>query len=296
MGNKSSKDNIDAGIPLLSDKEMQFFRELIYEECGIELKDAKRSMMSSRLYKRLKKLGLSSYQEYYDYIHSATDSIMEIISMIDVITTNKTDFFREPAHFEFLKQKVLPEMTQSPEFKKDKILNFWSAGCSSGQEPYTLAMVLDQFFSGNTGSYKILATDIAHSVLSEAKRAVYSKEIIDPIPGLYKNKYLMTGKGKRKGQYRVVPELRQKVIFGRLNFMDDNYGISTMMDVVFCRNVIIYFDWQTKVEVITKLYRQLRPGGYLFVGHSETLNGVNLPLNRMIPTVFQKPKNDDNAI
>ena len=292
MGKKNLKDNIDIGIPLLSDKEMQFFRELIYEECGIELKDAKRSMMSSRLYKRLRKLGLSSYQEYYDRINNATGSVNEIISMVDVITTNKTDFFREPAHFEFLKQKVLPEMTQSIQFKKDKILNFWSAGCSSGQEPYTLAMVLDQFMSCNNGSYQILATDIAHSVLAEAKRAVYSKEIIDPIPGLYKNKYLLTGKGKRKGQFRVVPELRKKVLFGRLNFMDDDFGISSMMDVIFCRNVIIYFDWQTKVDVITKLYRQLRPGGYLFVGHSETLNGVNLPFNRMIPTVFQKPDID----
>ena len=294
MSGSNPINSKEIGIPLLSDKEMQYFRELIYEECGIELKDAKRSMMSSRLYKRLRKLGLSSYQEYYDHINSAGDNLNEIISMIDVITTNKTDFFREPAHFEFLKQKVLPEMTSLPRFKKDKTINFWSAGCSSGQEPYTLAMVLEDYFSGKEGKYQILATDIAHSVLAEAKRAVYIKEIIDPIPGLYKSKFLQTGKGKQKGRYRVVPELRKKILFGRLNFMDDDFGISTMMDVIFCRNVIIYFDWKTKVNVITKLYNQLRPGGYLFVGHSETLNGVNLPLNRMIPTVFQKPAEADN--
>ena len=289
MLKNKSQGNSDIGIPLLSDKELQYFRELIYEECGIELKEAKRSMMSSRLYKRLRKLGLSSYQEYYDYINDATGGLNEIISMIDVITTNKTDFFREPAHFEFLKEKVLPEITSSPDFQKNKIFNVWSAGCSSGQEPYTLAMVLDYYFNHTPGTYQILATDIAHSVLAEAKRAIYTKEIIDPIPSIYKGKYLMTGKGKRKGQFRVSPELRKKVLFGRLNFMDKDFGISTMMDVVFCRNVIIYFDWQTKVEVITKLYNQLKPGGYLFVGHSETLNGVDLPINRMIPTVFQKP-------
>lgn len=288
MAVDNTNSNHHIGMPLLSDKEMELFRELIYEECGIELKDAKRSMMSSRLYKRVRLLGLESFQDYYHHLQNAKDDIDEIVSLINVITTNKTDFFREPAHFEILRTKILPELVSSPEFKKSGTINCWSAGCSSGQEPYTLAMVLDDFFSNRDGKFSIIATDISTKVLLEARNAVYTREVVTPIPGMYKNKYLMTGQGKYQGMYRIRPELRNKIKFGRLNFMDDDYNIDTTMDLVFCRNVIIYFDWQTKIDVITKLYNQLRPGGYLFVGHSETLNGVNLPLEKVIPTVFRK--------
>ncbi len=282
------KNNTHHTMPILSDKELDIFRDLIYEECGIQLKDEKRSMMSSRLFKRVRALGLDSFQDYYNHLQDTKDDINEIIALIDVITTNKTDFFREPAHFEILRSSILPELTSAPEFKKSNTLNCWSAGCSSGQEPYTLAMVFDDFFANITGSYSIIATDISKKVLAEARNAVYSRDIVAPIPGAYKNKYLLTGKGKYSGMFRVIPELRKKIRFGRLNFMDNDYGIGIDMDIVFCRNVIIYFDWQTKIDVITKLYNQLRPGGYLFVGHSETLNGVNLPLQKVIPTVFKK--------
>lgn len=275
-------------MPLLSDKELDLFKELIYEECGIHLKDEKRSMMSSRLFKRVRALGLESFQEYYDHLQEATNSITEIVSLIDVITTNKTDFFREPIHFDLLRQTILPEMINRPEFKKEKKLKFWSAGCSSGQEPYTLAMVLDDFLDRYDASFSILATDISTKVLLEARKAVYTRDVVLPVPGMYKSKYLLTGSGKAKGLFRVKPELREKITFGRLNFMDEDYGIDMTMDAVFCRNVIIYFDWKTKTEVITKLYNQIRPGGYLFVGHSETLNGVDLPLKKIVPTVFQK--------
>ena len=288
MLEKKSGTKLAHSIPMLSDHEMEIFRDLIYEECGIQLKEAKRSMMSSRLFKRLRALGMDSYQDYYDHLHNAENSINEIVSLINVITTNKTDFFREPIHFDLLKNTVLPQLLSDPAFSKKRKVDFWSAGCSSGQEPYTLAMVLKEYFNDHSGDFSILATDISSKVLMEAKKAVYTKDVVIPIPGLYKNKYLMTGTGKCSGLFRVKPELRNKIRFGRLNFMDDNYGIDTEMDVVFCRNVIIYFDWQTKIDVITKLFKQLRVGGYLFVGHSETLNGVNLPLKKVIPTVFQK--------
>ncbi len=287
---KTSENAREIGIPLLSDKEMDIFRELIYEECGIDLKESKRSMMSSRLYKRLRTLGLENFQDYYNYIASAKDRIQEIISMIDVITTNKTDFFRESNHFDLFVNQALPRLTAAERFQKQDRLHFWSAGCSSGEEPYTLAMILDDYFQNRRGSYSILATDISTRVLMAAKRAVYPEETIAPVPAHFRKKYMMQGKGDRKGQYRIVPELRKKVVMGRLNFMDEDFGIKTLMDAIFCRNVIIYFDWQTKVRLIKKLYRQLHPGGYLFVGHSETLNSVDLTFERLAPTVFRKPE------
>ncbi len=281
----SSYDNL---IPLLTDSELSTFIDLIYDECGIHLKPEKRSMLSARLGKRLKALGLQSFQDYLRYLDDANLRIRELVSLVDAVTTNKTDFFREDNHFAFLTQKALPDIVKTRHFQKDGHLQFWSAGCSTGEEPYTLAMVLEDFFSQRPGDYSILATDIAIKVLKKARQAVYPEALIAPIPKPFRKKYLMAGKGHQLGHYRVVPELRKKITFGRLNFMDPDYNLGMKMDAIFCRNVIIYFDYVTKSKVIKKLYHYLKPGGYLFVGHSETLSGIDVDLERIVPTIFRK--------
>lgn len=289
MTDNPVQETPELGIPMLSDAELEAFRELIYEECGIHLKESKRSMMSARLFKRLRALGLESFSDYHAHVSRAGDRLKEIASMIDVITTNKTDFFREPNHFDFLVEQALPALEKLPRFARHRKVNVWSAGCSTGEEPYTLAMVLAEYFHQRDGDFAILATDISTRVLAAARAAVYAQELLAPVPAPLKRKYVMQGRGARAGQCRIVPELRKKVTLGRLNFMEEDYGFEAAQDVIFCRNVIIYFDWETKVNVIRKLAASLAPGGYLFVGHSETLNGVDVDLRRIIPTVFRKP-------
>ena len=275
----------------LSDNEFRRFSDFIYQQAGISLPRAKRTMLSVRLNKRLKALGIPTYREYFDYVTSRRGRKEELVQMINVVSTNKTDFFREEKHFNFLSSEVLPKLCSGGGVASDRNLNVWSAGCSSGEEPYTLAMVLEDFFEKKkAGSYTVLATDISTRVLSIAEKAVYPDEVIKPVPQKLKQKYLMRGKGKQAGYVRVVPELRKPVTFKRLNLIEGrNFGMKKMMDVIFCRNVIIYFDRPTQIRLFEKFYHQLTPGGYLFIGHSETLHGIN---DRFVPVsvaVYMKP-------
>lgn len=204
--------------------------------------------------------------------------------MIDQVTTNKTDFFREPAHFDYLTSKVLPELTRS----KKRVM-IWSAGCSSGEEPYTLAMVLNEYRDGyQSPDFLILATDISTRVLEKAKLAVYEHERVVPIPPALQKKYLLRSKDKTKNIYRVVFGLRKQVQFRKLNFMNEDFGFREKMDIIFCRNVIIYFDKPTQERLLNKLCEHLSPDGYIFVGHSETLFGMNVPLVQVAPTIYRR--------
>jgi chemotaxis protein methyltransferase CheR len=199
--------------------------------------------------------------------------------MINQVTTNKTDFFREPAHFDYLRCKVLPELSRTR-----SAIAAWSAGCSSGEEPYTLGMVLKEFGC----NFTILGTDISTKVLDKAKLAVYDEERIDPISPELKKKYLLASKDRIKRLYRIVPELREHVKFRRLNFMDGDFGFREPLDIIFCRNVIIYFDKPTQERLLNKFYHCLAPDGYLFMGHSETLFGMDVPLIQAAPTIYRK--------
>jgi len=274
--------------PTLSDRDFNRFSAFIYEACGIKLPPIKKTMLAARLQKRLRQLHLNSFPAYLDYVLSPDGQVAELSHMIDVVSTNKTDFFREAKHFEVLTSLVLPDYVQRMAHSPHKTLRVWSAGCSSGEEPYTLAMVLEDFFSRYPGlDYAVLATDICTEVLTTAEEAVYTDEVVAPVSPVLRNKYLMKGKGAHKGFHRVVPELRRKVTFARLNFMERDFGIEQKMDIIFCRNVIIYFDRKTQCALFEKFYRQLSPKGYLFTGHSETLEGIGDRMERIVAAVYR---------
>ena len=272
-------------------KEFEQFSTLIYDEVGIKMPPAKKTMLEARLQKRLKALGMHSFQEYADFIFSPVGREQEIIHLIDVVTTNKTDFFREPQHFDFLVREALPTLQQQYGVGESPLRPFkiWSAGCSTGEEPYTMAMVLSEYAAANPGfKFSILASDICTQVIQKASSAVYTEDRIDTIPLAMKKKYLLRSKDRSKGLVRIAPELRSCVQFKRVNFMDDHFGIEEHQDAIFCRNVVIYFDKPTQSELMRKFHRQLTPGGYLFIGHSETLNGLGVPFTQVANTVYRK--------
>ena len=274
---------------VLKDREFNRFSTFIYEEVGIKMPLAKKTMLEARLQKRLKALGIGSFEAYADYVFSAEGQREELVHLIDVVTTNKTDFFREPAHFEYLVKTAIPSLMDDREAGFRSPLKVWSAGCSTGEEPYTLAMVLSEFGEAHPGfRSSILATDISTVVLSKSRNAIYAEDRVDPIPLPLKKKYLLKSRDKSKGLVRIVPHLRSMVQFRRLNFMED-FSLPEQLDVIFCRNVIIYFDKPTQERLLNRFWRQLVRGGYLFLGHSETLNGLNVPLLPVASTVYRKP-------
>lgn len=262
----------------------------IFNICGINLPEVKKILIEGRIRKRMIQLRIDTYSDYINYLFSIKGMEEEIIPLIDVITTNKTDFFRENQHFDYLTNSVLPEIIQNYEGNwKNKIFQFWSAGCSTGEEPYTMAIVLSEFQNKNPGfQFEIYASDISTDVLTKASLGIFDLEKIDVIPEQLKKKYLLRSKDPDKKVFRIVPELRNKVHFSRLNFMDDYYDIPENLNIIFCRNVIIYFDRQTQEKVLTNLSRKLIKGGYLFIGHSETIMGMNIPLVRVASTIYQK--------
>ncbi|MEW6669070.1 MAG: protein-glutamate O-methyltransferase [Thermodesulfobacteriota bacterium] len=273
----------------MSHKTFSRLAAFIHSELGIKMPDMKRPMLQGRLQKRLRHLGIASFDDYAEYFFSPEGMKREVPHLIDAVTTNKTDFFREPRHYDILVRVVLPCMVESRSMGVPRRLNVWSAACSTGEEPYTLAMVLSEFGERIPGfRFCILATDISSKVLEEAMRGIYEEERIEPVPPVMRKKYLLRGKGDNKGLVRIVPELRSLVRFQRLNLMDKDYGIRDPMDIVFCRNVIIYFDRPTQSKVLNSLVGHLKPGGYLFMGHSETLNGLEVPLVPIALTVYRK--------
>ncbi len=278
-----------SGMPSISNKEFEILGKFIYEQCGIKMPSSKKTMLEGRLQKRLRQLGIKSFSAYYDYVTSSHGRENELVQMINVVTTNKTDFFREPMHFKYLVDTVLPALSERYGCGVTKPLWIWSAGCSSGEEPYTLAMVLSDYSEACRGfKYSILGTDISMKVLEEARRAVYSEEKAVQIPPATKKKYLMVAKDRSKRLVRIVPELRRLVKFRWLNFMERDFGMREPMDIIFCRNVIIYFDRATQEQLINRFCKHLISGGYIFLGHSETLHGLNVPLTQVAPTVYIK--------
>jgi chemotaxis protein methyltransferase CheR len=273
----------------ISAKDFDRFSRLIYSECGIKMPPHKRSMLEARMRKRLRALDFTSYEQYSDYFFNLADHSQELVQLIDEVTTNKTDFFREPAHFDFLTRVALPQLIDSHGAGIDRPLRLWSAGCSSGEEPYTLAMVLSEFAEQCPGfRFDILGTDISTKVLDKARLAIYRSERIEPVPLPLRKKYLLRSKNPEQNQVRIIPELRQKVNFHRLNFMGEDFGIDRSMDIIFCRNVIIYFDRPTQQRLLQRFCKVQQSGQFLFMGHSETLSGMDLPLKQMAPAVYRR--------
>ncbi|MFZ5452547.1 MAG: CheR family methyltransferase [Thermodesulfobacteriota bacterium] len=262
----------------------------INNRCGIKLPPAKKTMLEGRLRKRLRSLGLNNFAEYCEYLFNLGGLEEECVHMVDMVTTNKTDFFRESQHFHFLTQKALPALTQELGWGSPRNrLKVWSAGCATGEEPYTLAMFLSEFASASAGfNFSILATDISTRALAKARLAIYEHDAIEPVPLPWRKKYLLRSKDREKGLVRIAPELRALVNFHSLNFMDEEYDIREPQSLIFCRNVLIYFERPTQLAVLQRLCRHLRHGGYLFIGHSETLHGLDLPLAQSAPTIYRK--------
>ena len=273
----------------MSPKEFDRLSEFIIEHCGIKMPPAKKIMLESRLQKRLRSLGMVSFREYCEFLFKSPEGNGEFVHMIDAVTTNKTDFFREPVHFQFLMETALPEFQAESAVGNRKKFIVWSAGCSSGEEPYTLAMVLNEYASQHPDfQHSSLATDRSTRVLEKARAGIYDQHLVEGVPYSLKQKYFLRSKDREKKLVRVVPELRSCVSFQRVNLMDEHLIIPEKADALFCRNVIIYFERATQCELLSRLCRCLKTGGYLFVGHSETVHGFDLPLVRIASTIYRK--------
>ncbi|MGV8951891.1 MAG: CheR family methyltransferase [Cypionkella sp.] len=263
---------------------------LIGGEVGIKLPPAKRLMVEGRLRKRLRALELPSFAAYCDYLFKHNGLAAERPFLIDAVTTNKTDFFREPEHFEVLEQRLVPDLLALRKGERQPLLKIWSAASSTGAEAYTLAMVLaDLAGQRRDFRFSILGTDISTSVLAQGQRAVYPAEMISPVPQDKQSRYLMFArKSASRSEVRIVPELRRLVRFARLNLMDPAYPFDTDVDVILLRNVLIYFEKADQEKVIRRLTEHLRPGGYLLLGHSESMIGTGITMRQIAPAVFQK--------
>lgn len=267
----------------LRDREFGFFREVIYRECGIKLTEMKKALMQARLMKRLRELNMRDYSEYRDYVIENYSS--EIVNLINCITTNKTDFFRESNHFDFMHNVVLPEFEKLGK----KSLRIWSAGCSTGEEPYTIAITLFEYFRDRRmPDIKILATDIDTQVIEKGRNGVYKADIIDVIEPEIAKRYFLKGKGDNEGFFRIKEFVRDIVYFRRLNLLDETFPMKRMFDIILCRNVIIYFDRESQKKLFANFYRHLHDDGYLFVGHSETLTGITDKFNFVKNTIYKK--------
>jgi len=271
----------------LSEKDFQAFSKYIFTEYGIKMPPVKRIMLQGRLLKRIRELKMNSYTEYKEYFFSKEGQERELLNFLNVVTTNKTDFYREPVHFAFLRDHVLPGFAESTGFSRP--FKVWSAGSSSGEEGYTIAIALNEFKLANPRfRYEILGTDISSQMLQTAARGVYKESKIDMVPIDLKRRYFLRSKDRVNPTVRVVPELQANLKLRYLNLMDSVYDISETFDVIFCRNVLIYFDRITQEKVINRLCRHLSSDGYFFIGHSESLSGMDVPLEHVKPTIFKR--------
>ncbi|HWU81672.1 MAG TPA: CheR family methyltransferase [Caulobacter sp.] len=269
----------------LSARNFQRLSTFIQDYSGIKMPANKRTMLEGRLRRRMRATRINDVNAYCHYLFEENGLDGEAIHLIDAVTTNKTEFFREPAHFEFLATKGLPALAAKGKHE----IKIWSSACSTGAEPYTIAMVLDEFCEKHRGvDYSILCTDICTEVLDQAVAGRFSEQMIEPVSMARRQRYLMRARDAGRNEVRVKPHLRAKLAFARLNLMDDAYPIETDVDIIFCRNILIYFDKPTQAKVLTRLCNHLAPGGYLLLGHSESIVGIDLPVVQIANTVFQK--------
>lgn len=276
-------------LATLNTEQFRRLSRYIETEVGIKMPPAKRSMLESRLQKRLRLLSIDDFESYLEFVFSGHND--EIVHMIDAVTTNKTDFFREPEHFELLQHHILPDRIEHDGWGIDRPLYVWSSACSTGEEPYTLAIVLKEVQRQYTRfRFKILATDISTRVLEHAARGVYAEDRIRPIPLELRKRYFLRSKNANEETVRVRSELRRVVHFHRLNLMDETYPLQDTYNVIFCRNVLIYFERERQIALLNRLHHHLVAGGYLLLGHSESLAGAELPVYSVAPTVYRKPE------
>lgn len=271
----------------LSQRDFEKVALYVKGHAGIRLPPVKKAMVEGRLRRRVRALGFPDFHSYCAFVFEENGLSSEGDFIIDAITTNKTDFFREPDHFRFLSTVALPELAHGERIGFTEPLQVWSAAASIGAEAYSLAMVAADFGLQHRGfRFSILATDICSEVLEKAVVAIYPEDIIAPIPPAMRQRYLLRSRDRSRAEVRIVPELRQRVQFARQNLNDPVYAVPKTMHVVFCRNVLIYFDKAMQEAVLSRICDCLLPGGYLFIGHSETIAGLSLPLRQVAPTIF----------
>jgi len=274
---------MDTNLP---DRLFQQFSQLVYDQCGINLHDGKKALLQARLNKRLRLTGIESYAEYYKIITSSKHP-HEFINFLDSVSTNLTFFFRESQHFDFL-DSVLPELLSRKQKDGATKLRAWSAGCSTGEEPYTLGMcILAHIPDPQRWDFKILATDISTRTLEIAGSGVYSEDKVQKVPPAMRQAHFKRTLENGRGEYEVAPHLKRVITFRRLN-LKESFPFKGLFDFIFCRNVMIYFDKKTQEELVNKMAGFLAPGGYLFVGHSESLTGLAHKLTYVRPAIYRK--------
>jgi len=274
----------------ISDREFRQFQEMVHREAGIWLSAAKVPLLTGRLARRLRHHGLKSFKEYYALV---AESPEERIQMLDAISTNETHFFREPKHFELLRSTIFPQWLRDADAgRRSRRIRVLSAGCSTGQEPYSLAMILLDHFPPAAGwQIEIIASDLSTRVLEIARRGVWPAEKIAGIPPEYLKAFMLKGFGEQAGKVKAGREIRSLIQFSRVNLNEPAYPFSGRFHLVFCRNVLIYFDQRGREQVVRRLASYLSPQGYLFVGHAEVLHRMNDVLSTFIPTVYRLAQN-----
>lgn len=274
----------------ISDELFLKVGKMITERYGIKMPLEKKIMFQSRLQRRLHELNIDSFDEYAAKLFNDDNEIAEINLLADFISTNKTEFFREIEHFRFLETYVFPECIKNRLSNQFTQLKLWSAGCSSGQEAYSIGIQLEEFMRTEKvrSDYSILATDISGRMLRVAKQAVYPMSQVAEIPVELKHRYFLKSKNTKEPKVRVINEIREKVTVAHMNLMDGRYPFEMQFDVVFLRNTLIYFEPKVQFKVLTKVLDCLKTGGYLFIGHSESLINLNLPIQSVAPSVYIK--------
>ena len=274
-----------AGGATIGDREFRRVQALVHREAGISLSDAKKALVSGRLARRLRELALA----WPSYLELVQSDPAELVRMLDCITTNETHFFREPRHFDLLEREVFPAWTaEAAAGARPRRVRAWSAACSTGEEPYSLAMSLLRAFPPGSGwATEILATDLSTRVLARAAAGVYPLEKADEIPERDRKAFMLRGHGGEEGRMKAGPELQSLVRFARMNLAAPAYPDVGAFDLVFCRNVLIYFDRETKEQVVRRLLGHVAPGGLLFLGHAESLAGMDVQADTVIPTVYR---------
>lgn len=271
----------------MRDNEFDFIRSLVYERSRINLGADKRQLVAARLGKRLRATQTSTIGDYCRLLQEP-GAHEELGHLIDAISTNHTFFFREIAHFDFLREKALPELRARAANERWTRFNVWSSACSSGEEPYSIAMTLAEHCP--QWPWQIEATDISRRVLARAAAGIYNDETVSRLPPATIRTHFQRGIGPQQGNHRVKAALRDRVRFHHLNLLEGEPPFTEAFQVIFCRNVMIYFDRQTQEELVARLCRRLVPGGYLFVGHSESLTHLEHELQLIQPAVYQKPR------
>lgn len=271
----------------LTDEEFEQISQLVYDYCGINLHDGKKELVRSRLAKILRQRGLRTFREYLQFVQSDVSG-NAFSELIDSLSTNLTSFFREAVHFQFLAEKFLPELVAKKQRAGVLKIRGWSAGCSSGEEPYSIAItVLDNIPDAARWDIKLLATDISNRVLKTAQEGVYEPERVAPVPPALRSKYLRPKQVDGQMAYAVTDSLKQLIVFKYLNLMA-TWPFRGPFDFIFCRNVMIYFDKRTQQQLIDRFYQILADGGILFTGHSESLTGIRHQFRYVQPTIYRK--------